>query len=279
MEEKETKTISFSDIGKLLKSNVLLIVVVLIASLILGACYAVFVQPTKYTATILLEVFYKEDSQVGSNGATNNGSEKDSSDSSIYSFARYLPKGYEKRFTSPAYIDDYNKKVDEYNKNNPDSKKQRISGGGLTFVIDEELDVLFSVTYTVSNKGLTESEMKTLIVDTLNNYIKGSILKTNLDEKSVYADRLNVISPAMESTVTVDKGYIKCMAIALLAGVVICFVILLIKYLSNDTVSEKADVEELTETTVIAFIPLTKNDSKNDANKNANTNKGGEVNV
>jgi capsular polysaccharide biosynthesis protein len=226
----------------------------MIASVLVGVGYALLVQPTEYTASVLLEVCYKESSvEDGSGDYT---SEKNSSAQSVYQFARYLPKGYEVLFTSTAYINDYNLKVKDYNSENPEVAKQLISEGGLNFAIDDDLDVLFTVSYTISNKGLSEEEMRTQVVDTINGYLNESIAKTNANTKSMYADRLNIISSATESAVKVNKGSVKTVAIAVLAGLVIIFAVLLIKYLSDDTIALKEDVEDLTGTIVIAYIPL-----------------------
>ena len=252
MEERETKTISFKDIGRLIKENLIFIIVIMVIAAIIGGVYALFVQPTEYTASVLLEVCYKE--SVSDDGSSST-SEKNNSAQSIYSFARYLPKGYEVLFTSPAYIDEYNTNVRNRNEE-MGFDNLTISAGGLNFAIDDDYDVLFTVSYTVSDRGSDPEKMKSLVVGALNSYLEESINKTNDNEKSVYADRLDIISKASTSTVKVNKGVVKSIAIALLIGVVVCFVILLIKYLSDETVGEKEDVEDLTGSTVIAFIPL-----------------------
>ena len=245
MEEKDTKAISFKDIGTLIKSNLILVISIIIISGLLGCLYALFIQPVEFTATTLLEVRYKESDVEGEFTE----SEKGKSDSSIYSFARYLPKGYEVLFTSPSYVKSYNE--NELNVNNP-------LYGSLYFNIDEDLDVLFTVSYTYSKRcsGQEFIDTKNLVAETLDKYIAEAIQKVNEDDASVYANRLAVVSKAADSTVSTDKGMLKIGIIATLIGVIIAFVVLIIKHLLDETVGEKEDVEELTGTTVIAFIPL-----------------------
>lgn len=240
MEEKETKSISFKDIGGLLKANLVLIVVILAISIAISGAYAFLFQKTNYTASVMLEVCLKE-----------NGEEDNLAESSIYSFARYLSKGYKVLFSSSAYLAEANNEENHIG----------IVGNNLSYNIDDELDVLFTVSYTVSNKGTPVEEMKLQVAKTLNDYIDFAKSKIDSNELSVYAGRLNIVSYAEENTVKASKGTVKTFAIGVLAGIVIAFIVILIKFMSDDTVGEKEDVELLTETTVIAFIPLVHSDS------------------
>ena len=238
MEEKETKTVSFKDIGNLIKLNWLLITIIMILSLAVSGAYAFLFQKTDYTASVMLEVCLKD-----------SGEEDELAESSVYSFTRYLAKGYKVLMSSSAYLT-------EYNNAQSTEKENKIVGSNISYTIDDELDVLFTITYTVSDKGTSSEIMEQRVVDTLNGYIYFAKDKIDANNVSVYAGRLEPISWADVNTVKTSKGTAKTLAVGLLIGIVISFVILLFKFLKDDTVGEKEDVELLTGTSVIAFIPL-----------------------
>lgn len=252
MEENETKSVSFKDIGNLIKLNWLFIVIVLALSIAISGAYACFVQKTNYTASVMLEVGVKE-----------TGSEDNVSESSIYSFARYLAKGYKVLLSNDDYINRYNKYVDNYNNTNVNGPKlTKIDADAIEFTIDDDLDVLFSVSYTVADKGSDPEEISLEVSRTLNEYI--DYVKGIIDDNdvSIYSKRLTVISKADVNNVKVSKGTLKTILIGFVIGLAVACVVLFIKFISDDSLFDKNEVEKVTGAPVIAIIPVVNENSK-----------------
>ena len=261
--EQSEGGISLSDLFYLLKKNLLLILIVIAVSLIAGFGYGRFINKPTYSATTTAII---QAENTGSTETTN------------YNYAIALTKSYPDliksdivtpRVAKEALLLRYEQDGTSYkNKKTGEvlteeafnrlilAKAKEISNG-LT-ITNRDNSLLLLITYKSKLiDGYTEDEIKAEVVKIANE----SVVKTKevfdeeKDGKFVYPNFANkLIQLTFPETSTMSRGLTKILLIAAVIGLVLSLGFVFIRYLIDDTMTSKEDIERVTGVHLLAFI-------------------------
>lgn len=237
--EKE-KSLSLADLFAILRGGIVWIIVITILATIIGGVYAFFVKETTYKATLKAFIYtatYK-DSQ---------GEEKEISEMTSFQYGALLAPECPSVFLS-------NEIMSKVKSQGVDLK------GSINFNIVED-SAMFTVTYTYSQHGGDVNEIKKEVADTLKAYINESKKIIDGDEIKYryFSNKITISSEPTESSVTVESGKIKVILLAMLAGLALSVVVVFIKYLLDDSVTSREQIELITGNQVIAVLDISHN--------------------
>ncbi len=242
MDEKEKK-LSIGDIFEIFREGLVWIIIITLLFACLGGAYAFLVQKTSYTAKIDAYIFTDKLYTETDEGKRN----EDISEHIAYQYCSMLVPQCEAVFTS-------NEIMNEVSKQGINLK------GSLSFIVQKD-SPFFSVTYTYSQHGGDSETIKREVAKTLNDYVQKSIELIDADqEKYVYlSDKIVVYSDAAPGDVTTSTGRAKVIILATLIGLVFSMAIVLIKRILSDTITNKDQVEQITNGQIIATIDISPN--------------------
>ena len=261
MEERNQteKVLSFSEIWLVARANLIWLILIVLFCVGLGAGYAYLFKKTTYTASIDVGVL-----------ALNDVNKDDSNKFTIttaYQYSAMLAPEYEKVMKSHEIINNINEDKEEGVLN--------VSAGALNFTYTDG-SPYFKISYSYSKLGGDANEIKTMVADTLNNYVNEciDILNENDGKKYLFlANNLIIISSPNKSLVSDNNASSKFSAIAIsgLIGLVLACLFVILIYFVDDRISTKDDAERLSGVSVLAFIDISSN-AQLDVN---NSKKGG----
>lgn len=256
-EKREEQGLSLSDLLFLVKRNIIMVIIVTMVFIIVGAVYGFKIKKPTYTATTTAIVYV--DTSAGGNNPTmaNN-----------FSYATYFTSTFSSFIKSNPVLSVTSETLKEkysYNNITRDYLKSCVS------VSTETNSLILTINAKVSSRDDTKGrEMARHIANTV---IDSAIQEANkykyddngniiLDKDGnpeyqykVLADKL-VVMEKVESNhdVTYRRGALTTILISFLIGLVLSFIIILIKYLTDDTFTSKESFEEVTGINVLSII-------------------------
>lgn len=248
MDEQQNleRGISFKELFAVAKQYAILIVVIMVLCIVAGGLYGQFGRPTVYTAEATVMVNVTDD-----NTADNQMSQT-MHEYNKYLYASYLVNAFTSVIPSDAIIAQTNLKLE--------GKGYSYKKSNISFTVNDQNPV-FIVTYqtTVSKEAA---------VDVLNTVLEVT-KETYKQDGSFLQDKLEVLSSPKVENVIAQKDTVKFVIVFFLLGLIICCVIVFIKYFLDDTFKDKETIERITGTDVIAFIMCTDtpSDDKNGGKK------------
>ena len=260
MEEKVEleKTLTLSEIIRVIKTHFIWLMLIIIASIGVGVAYISLVQETEYTATSVVCVQAKNytisDEETGLEKPAN------VAEHTKYQYSALLAPEFEKVLKSAEIV----KKIKETG--------NTINVGSVGFKYTEG-SAFFEISYTYSVYGGNANIIKEQVANNLNMYIESAIEIIN-DENSSYGflkDKLVPISLASKDYVSVNTGRLLTVSISFIIGLVLAVVLIVILYFTDDTITNKDDVELIIGVSNLAFIDISTNETpKTINNKGAN---------
>lgn len=246
--------ISFSDLLFLVKRNILVILIITIICTIAGGVYAYGVKKPVYTA-VATAVVQAEQS------TTNN------SESTSYSYSVALTNTFKDVIKSQPVIvaaadklakDDKYSSVDNVKASLMGKLKSNVSVSSTTSTLiltvsaestDPEEAILLANTILAQTIAVTDQ----YDVDENGN------IKTDSDGNAIYlypilGNKLKVLQNADKDTTTEKHNELLILVVACLIGLIISFVIVLIKFLSDDTYTSKDTFEKTYNINILASI-------------------------
>ena len=216
---------------RIVSKNLLLIALITILCTLIGAMYGILFVKPQYTAShsIILRTTVA-DTSVGNN-TTNNASLG----------KIYIPM-IEEHINSPEFLSEANK---IYRK---DHKTGRISSGAISIQYNEN-SLIFTMSYTDASKKVATDKLQAVYLaanEKLSEYIK--------------AENVSLLQTNNNPSVSVNDGFMKTIIFGLLIGVVLSVIIVIVKYVLDNTIHDKQEFEEITGTSVIAYIDKVKKD-------------------
>lgn len=217
---------------RIIKANLLLMALITILVTLLGALYGVmFVKPT-YTVSrsVILRT------ELGVNA--------DNSESTNAALAELVIVQLEDHFTSAEYMEMANQ---EFKRENP-LEKSSINAGAISVDYSEE-SLIFRLKYTDSSKELASKKL-VAVYKTAEIYFKK--ISTAYAVKLISTDNSGMDNSRFG--LVVDNGMKKVILISIFIGLALAVGVVCIKYALDNTVHDKDDLEELTGTSVFAYI-------------------------
>ncbi len=249
MEEKVEleKTLTLSEIMRVIKTRFIWLLLIIIICVGVGIAYISLVQETKYTATCVVCVQAKNytilDEETGIEKPAN------VAEHTKYQYSALLAPEFEKVLKSAEIV----KQIKETG--------NHINIGSVSFKYTEN-SAFFEISYTFSRLDGDEGVLKEEIANELNKYVEDAIEIID-SENSPYGflkDKLILISKASKDYVLVSTGSFKTLALSFLVGVVLAAVLVVILYFTDDTITNKDDVEFITGVSNLAFIDISTNE-------------------
>ena len=215
---------------KLVRKNVVLMILITVLCTLLFAAYSIaFVKPT-YTATS--SVILRMSSQEG--GA----------DTDVSLAQRYLPTIAD-IVVSPAVI---NKAHEIYKTKNPDSA-DKINATSISVEYGER-SLIFAISYNdTTAKGAEEKTM--IVIQAATDHMQDGVLNV---------EHISLIPTDNEIHAVEKSGTFKYIASGFAIGVVVAFVVVVLKYALDTTVTDRREFEEVTGVDVLSTIA--KNEDK-----------------
>ena len=258
---------SLSDLLYLIKKNLLLIIIIVSAALVCGFVYGRFINKPTYSAKITTIV------QADTNQA----------ESTNYNYGLALTKSFPELIKSDsvtplvakeALLLYYDEQIDGENKTYKNKKTgEVISEDKFTNLVNNKAKVitantnvtasstslLLYITYSTKlTEGYTEAELVEeikVITDALAQKTIEYYGATDSEGKEIFPNFANkLIQLTHARSVTVSRGLAKILLIALAIGLVLCFAIIFIRYLIDDTLTSKDEIERITGKPVLAYI-------------------------
>ncbi len=224
--QKEKRSLPF---GRLIKKNLLLMVLITVLCSLLATAYAiVFVKPT-YTATSSVILRMSVTSQNQSNAQTD-----------LSLAQRYLPTIAD-LVASPEIVDKANK---IYHEDESISESDKINAGAVKIDYNER-SMIFTISYTDSTPDRARAKVEA-IRDAASQNFEWGIL--GVKSVALIPTDNEIDEPEAKS------GHFKFIVSGIAIGVVASFVVVLLKYALDNTITEKKEFEELTGVDVLATI-------------------------
>ncbi len=248
MEERTNieEGLSLNQILFLIKKNLLMIILIVFCFGLAGGIYGFFIKDITYSAkaTGLVEA------EPVSGG----------SESTAYAYSINLTNTFKEFVISdPVITIAYNNLKATY----PTITKGTIKNS----IVFETKTSSMIVTLTAKSNDPNMSK------DMANSVMKAAIECANATDDEgkpdfvILSNKLKLVQEASE--VSSSRGTLKIVVIAILAGLVISFAIILIKYFVNDTYTSKTDFENIYNLEVLACIPERYGGGKNDSKQKA----------
>lgn len=231
MEKQETtkKTFPFF---RILRTNLLLMALITILVTLLGTLYGImFVKPTY---TVSRSVILRTELGVNSENA----------ESTNAALAELVIVQLEDHFTSAKYIEMAN---EEFKKKNP-LEKSYISAGAISVDYSED-SLIFKLKYTDINKDLASKKL-VAVYDSAIEYFEN--ISTAYTVKLIPTDNTGIDNSRFG--LTVDNGMKKTILLSVVIGLALAVGVACIRYALDNTVHDKEDLEELTGTSVLAYV-------------------------
>ncbi len=223
------KNISFF---KLVKANLLLIILTTLLVSLLGALLGVlYIKPEyKVSRSAILRTELESSSLEAE---TNNAS-----------LAFLVIGQLEYYFTAADYIDLANHKYEEKNGKSED----KIIASNIDVEYKED-SLIFTISYKDSNKAIATKKLKAVFEASVD-YFSDHATPYNI--KLIPTD--NAETDSSRFAVSENHGITECVVIGLLAGIIIAFAVVLIKTSLDNTVHDKDELEEITGVSMLACI-------------------------
>lgn len=255
-EKIEEKGLTISDLLFLIKRNIIMILIITLVFVILGAIYGFKIKNPTYTATTTAIVYVDTNTGDSSQSIANN-----------YSYATYFTSTFSTFIKSNPVLNLASKTLQEkynYDFSRDDLKKSII-------VTTETNSLIITVSAKVSAKNdeygrkaaqaIANTVMSSAIQEA-NKYKYDDSGNIILDKNGnpeyqykVLAEKLVVMEEVEElSDVVYRRGATTTVLIAFLIGILISFLIVIIKYFTNDTFTSKEAYEEATGLNVLSVI-------------------------
>lgn len=218
---------------RIVSKNILLIVLITVLCTLIGAMYGIMFVKPEYTAShsIILRTTVSDTS--AGNNTTNNASLG----------KIYIPM-VEEHINSPEFLKEANKIYrDEYNGND------RISSGAINIEYEEN-SLIFTMSYTDGSEASATNKLQAV-------YDAASVKLTDY----ITAENVSLIQTNNTPSVSVNNGFMKTIVFGALIGVVLSVIVVIIKYVLDNTIHDKIEFEELTGVNVIAYIDRVKKDT------------------
>ncbi|MBQ9734940.1 MAG: hypothetical protein IJV95_03665 [Clostridia bacterium] len=215
---------------RIVSKNLLLIALITILCTLIGVMYGLLFVNPQYTAShsIILRTTVADTS--GGNNTTNNASLG----------KIYIPM-VEEHINSPKFISTANEIYKtEYNGTG------KVTASGISIEYNED-SLIFVMSYTdVSEKVATDKlqAVYEAASEELADYIK--------------AENVSLIRTNNNPAVSVNDGFMKTIIFGALIGVVLSVIVVIVKYVLDNTIHDKQEFEELTGVSVIAYIDKAK---------------------
>ncbi len=244
MSEKETKTISFKDIWNVVRKNFIFVLIIIVASTMIGTVYAFFVKKTTYSVSTTA-VVKVEGLQTGGSGNELN----------YFSYSVYLAPLCEGVFKSQNNALRYKEET---------GKKISVSAINIEWQ-EQRFDI--KISYALQSRD----NLKERVVAELNDYITWCIDYVNNSDESIWTslkDRIK-FDKARQDAVTSSTGKVNTVATSLLIGIALAIVYLVIRFYVDDTINNKDVVEDIVGAPVIASISISANFTREGGQDNA----------
>ncbi len=231
MENQETtkKTFPFF---RILRSNLLLMALITILVTLLGTLYGImFVKPTY---TVSRSVILRTELGVNSENA----------ESTNAALAELVIVQLEDHFTSAKYMEMAN---EEFKRLNP-LEKTSISAGAISVDYSED-SLIFNLKYTDLSQDLASKKL-VAVYETAKVYFEN--ISTAYTVKLIPTDNTGMDNSRFG--LAVDNGMKKTILLSVIIGLVLAVGVACIKYALDNTVHDKDDLEELTGTSVLAYV-------------------------
>ena len=231
MENQETtkKTFPFF---KILKTNLLLIALITILVTLLGTLYGImFIKPTY---TVSRSVILRTE-LVGNT---------ENSESTNAALAELVIVQLEDHFTSAKYMEMANA---EFKRLNP-LEKSAINAGAISVDYNEE-SLIFKLKYTDLSKELASKKL-VAVYETAKVYFEN--ISTAYTVKLIPTDNSGMDNSRFG--LAVDNGMRTTILLSVAIGVVLGVVFACLKYALDNTIHDKDDLEEITGTSVLAYV-------------------------
>lgn len=236
---------------KLIYKNLLLIVLITVLATLLGLGYGVIsVKPT-YTVDRSV-ILYTE---INTNGSSSNNSNN-------LQVGKLYVSQVEYYITSSEYVSRANEILKEKYKSNPtkykdvkfNADKNPIRTGAIKVSYNEQ-SVIFKIAYKDADKYVAAEKLDA-IYQAANEKLTSSMNAMNV--KLIDTDDIDM-QTYKGLGLSVDNGFAKCIIFGALIGLGVAIIIVLLKYALDNTVRDKAEIEEMTGVNVIAYIQKEKN--------------------
>lgn len=255
-ERIEDKGLTMSDILFIIKRNIIMIIIITVVFVIIGAIYGLKIKSPTYTATTTAIVYVDTSTGENNQSIANN-----------YSYATYFTSTFSSFIESNPVLNSASKMLEEkydYIISREDLKKCII-------VTTETNSLIITVSAKVSQKNdeygrnLAQAIANTVMSSAIQEANKykyddegNVILDKNGDPEYQYkvlANKLVVMEKVEEpSDVVYRRGAATTILISFLIGILISFLIVIIKYFTNDTFTSKESYEEATGLNVLSVI-------------------------
>ncbi len=259
MEEKQEKAVSLTDLWNVVVKKIVVIIIIIAISVAAGTVYAYVAKPTTYTVTTSAGI--KVDS------LTSGGSSSSATELNYYSYSVYLAAQSERM------LKDRNMSIRAH------KAGININTGAIRVDYQEE-HFAFTISYSLSGKdpALREQVVEQLqaYLDFVYDYINDPSSQTIWDRLG--EDRFRFDDPMIES-VSSSTGKSTTIILAFIAGVVISAIFVLVTFFTDDSLSSKEQIEDLTGSAVLTVVSLSPNFNKESEDKKENENKGEGKNV
>ena len=217
---------------KLVRANLLLMILIVVLVTLVGTLLGVLTSKPVYKAS--RSVILRTELQSGQEATETNNA----------ALAFLVIVQLEEYFTSTDYINLANQK---YLQSNPEAK-DKISASNIGFEYKED-SLIFTLSYQDIKGQVAINKLKA-VYDASVEYFEKTANTYNI--KLIPTD--NAGTDDSRFAVSVSNGMPKYIVIGALAGVVIAFVVVLIKNSLDNTVHDKDELEEITGTNVLAYI-------------------------
>lgn len=226
--EKNTNAEKMFPFFKILRANLLLIILITILCGLIGTGYAVMKDKPVYTASCSA-VFRA--SLSGSQNAANDA-QNTASLGKIY-----LPM-VKDAMTSPAFIEDVNKELQKQS----GYEDASVNAGRISFSTKDE-SLIFGISYSDANEEDAIVKLKTIY----------AVAETGLAEYFPAKD-VSITSTNKSIAVAESRGFVQYVVMGVIAGIVIGIVIAMLRYVLDNTLHDQEDLEEITGVRLIACI-------------------------
>ncbi len=214
----------------LLYKNLFIIILAIVLGLLVGLGIGVLKEKPIYTESTSVMLLAEVDS-----------SNEDASNTQDMALSQYWISDVNELLKSDNFVSVVNK---TYKQN---GGKGEINAGAITVTYYNDESLIFSISYTDSDEVLAGKKLNA-VVNEAKEYLKDKLVADNVELK----ETTNV------NAKSVRYDYKIYLIIGAIAGLVIAVGYYLIRYLLDNTVKDKSEIEELTGVNVFACIEYTK---------------------
>lgn len=255
IDETQEKSLSIGELFFLVKKNIILIIVITILCTAAASVYGLFFKERSYTASASTMVMVDVDKK-GTQTTT---------EYTNYMYSTQLINTYNDFVVSKNII---NKTIEALKDKGYDLSYETIKKN--LSLSSKTNSLVVTISYTAHGNGKDQEA-----IDVVNTLVDTIIYTVNNEKNSDDKLKWPILSNSIESIDQADKavgkrGATTIILIGILAGLVISFGIVLIKYLTDDTFKSREEFERVFKINVLAQIPdlqIIKGDEKNESSK------------